>query len=371
MSILTRISALLLLLGLPLASGRLAGLPQGFSDMPPRPGGIAIPEYSPGAYAVFTAGLVVVVLFLLWPRLFGFSGRGRSGLEAFDWAAAPRGRGRFPKRGRLGLALIGIFWPLAWWHPAWLGAAADHTFFPLWLGYALTVDGLTFARAGTSPFARSPARWLAWFPASAAAWWYFELLNRFIQNWQYLGVEDYSPLRYALGATLAFSTVLPAVLGTAALLSTFDPLRSRYTRPASARGREANRAVWRWLVAAGALGLAVMPWFPVALFALIWIAPLLILAGLLELSGRDTSLGHLLRGDWGPFVILGLAALTCGFFWEMWNYFAMPKWIYQVPWLNRFHLFEMPLVGYLGYLPFGPACWMAWLLLSPRRAAGA
>jgi hypothetical protein len=41
-----------------------------------------------------------------------------------------------------------------------------------------------------------------------------------------------------------------------------------------------------------------------------------------------------------------------GFFWEMWNYFSYPKWVYSVPFVNVVHIFEMPLLGYGGYLPF-------------------
>jgi hypothetical protein len=41
-----------------------------------------------------------------------------------------------------------------------------------------------------------------------------------------------------------------------------------------------------------------------------------------------------------------------GFFWEMWNFFSWPKWVYRIPYADVFHLFEMPLGGYLGYIPF-------------------
>ena len=43
----------------------------------------------------------------------------------------------------------------------------------------------------------------------------------------------------------------------------------------------------------------------------------------------------------------------CGFFWEAWNFWAMPKWEYVIPYVNQLHVFEMPLIGYAGYLPFG------------------
>jgi hypothetical protein len=32
--------------------------------------------------------------------------------------------------------------------------------------------------------------------------------------------------------------------------------------------------------------------------------------------------------------------------------FHIPKWIYHAPWGNWLHVFEMPLLGYGGYLPF-------------------
>lgn len=361
-----RVTALLLLFAVPLVSGWLAGFPEGFTDLPRRTLTLDPPGYSAPLYAVLAAVMVLAAVFLPAPGLFGFRRHGRSDFSSFEWASEPGTGHPFPRHGWAGLALIAVSWPAAWIHPGWVGWLGDHTFVPLWLGYVLTVDAVTYQRAGTSPLVRAPVIWLAWFPASAAAWWYFELLNRFIENWVYLGVDHFSPLRYIAGSTLAFATVIPAVLTTAALLSTFRCFHTRFTRAARrSRSVASSRSGWWYAVAAGALGLALIPWFPIALFSLVWIAPLLIVASLLELAGTDTGLGHLLRGDWGPVVTLAVAALVCGFFWELWNLYAMPKWTYQIPWVNRFELFEMPLVGYLGYLPFGPACWAFRLLLLP------
>ena len=74
------------------------------------------------------------------------------------------------------------------------------------------------------------------------------------------------------------------------------------------------------------------------------------------LLGRDTILTPLRTGQWQKIVRLALAALICGFFWEMWNFHSLAKWIYAVPFVNEYHLFEMPLLGYAGYLPFGLEC---------------
>src|SRR5690606_19814671 len=50
------------------------------------------------------------------------------------------GIGRVPPHLAIGLALVAVAWPLAWLGPK---PFSSYTFFPLWLGYILTVDGLT------------------------------------------------------------------------------------------------------------------------------------------------------------------------------------------------------------------------------------
>src|SRR5437763_10788591 len=63
---------------------------------------------------------------------------------------------------------------------------------------------------------------------------------------------------------------------------------------------------------------------------------------------------YLERGDWRLIVSLSVGALICGFFWEMWNYYSWPKWIYHTPGAQFLEVFEMPLLGYGGYVPFAP-----------------
>jgi hypothetical protein len=36
----------------------------------------------------------------------------------------------------------------------------------------------------------------------------------------------------------------------------------------------------------------------------------------------------------------------------MWNYHASPNWYYTIPYVGFWKIFEMPLLGYSGYLPF-------------------
>ena len=103
-------------------------------------------------------------------------------------------------------------------------------------------------------------------------------------------------------------------------------------------------------------GLAAIGIWPDYLFPLLWLSPVAIIVSLQALQGRDTILAPVRIGNWQSIFRLALAALICGFFWEMWNFHSLAKWIYAVPFVGRFHLFEMPLLGYAGYLPFGLEC---------------
>jgi hypothetical protein len=69
------------------------------------------------------------------------------------------------------------------------------------------------------------------------------------------------------------------------------------------------------------------------------------------LSNRNLAEGTG-KGDWRQVYSLWIGVLITGFFWEMWNYYSMPKWVYSVPGVDFLHIFEMPLLGYGGYMPF-------------------
>ena len=77
-------------------------------------------------------------------------------------------------------------------------------------------------------------------------------------------------------------------------------------------------------------------------------------------------------GDWRDGGSWALAALGCGFWWELWNLHSLAKWVYTVPFIQRWRVFEMPLLGYSGYLTFGLECALAtaWVLGRERAADG-
>jgi hypothetical protein len=74
------------------------------------------------------------------------------------------------------------------------------------------------------------------------------------------------------------------------------------------------------------------------------------------MGNEKNILSDLSAGRWTLVFASAVSALICGFFWEMWNYFSQAKWIYSIPFVQKFQIFEMPLLGYAGYLPFGLEC---------------
>ena len=95
---------------------------------------------------------------------------------------------------------------------------------------------------------------------------------------------------------------------------------------------------------------------PTWFYPALWIAPLALFMGAQVLANRTGLAPELARGDWSRAATWMVAALACGFFWELWNWQSAAKWIYTVPGVERWHVFEMPLLGYAGYLPFGLEC---------------
>ena len=254
-------------------------------------------------------------------------------------------RRAFPAHGWLGLGLALVFWCVNWLLP---GPRTHWAFFPLWLGYCLSIDGLLLWRTGTSLLTRSPVRYGGLFLLSAPAWWLFEALNLVTRNWTYIGAEHLGPLEFASWTTLNFTTVMPAVFGAAELAASLPWLRRLPRGPSLAATPRTTLAFF----AAGWLGLLLLVLWPRVFFPLIWISPLMILEPINVWLGNRSLADWTGAGDWRPAVALWVGVLLTAFFWEMWNFHSFPKWIYSVPWGDALHVFEMPLLGYGGYLPF-------------------
>lgn len=354
-------AALLVLVAAPpLLGAWMAGRPLGpLLAFPPVPAPAQAPPFSWPVFLALAALIAAALVPLASVLHRAWRTRAPPGL-----AARPA---RFPLWGWVGIGLLALGWTLAWTRIPWLDALQRHTFTPLWLAYIVVVNALTLRRSGQCLLTQRPGYLLALFPLSAAFWWLFEWLNRFVENWHYVGIEGFSAAEYVLFASISFSTVLPAVMSTLDWLESFPSLAGACVHLGRPRRAPSRRAGAGLSLALAVLGGGALAAWPDVVFPLVWVAPLFAVLGVQQALGEETALAPLTAGDWRPVILPALAALICGFFWELWNFRSLAHWVYSVPYVQRFHLFEMPVLGYAGYLPFGLQCAAAAGLLGPWR----
>ncbi len=256
----------------------------------------------------------------------------------------------FPLSGIIGVIIMAVAW-FAAWNP--LHPLSAFAFVFIWVGFIFTADGLNYLIHGGSYWHTSRKHFLLMFAFSVPVWWLFELFNVRVQNWHYLVDHPFgaswNPITYNLMASLCFSTVLPAVMEIQLLLESL-PLFHRTPTP-----KPHSAPNWLLLVFfTGGIAALILPLlWPRYFFGLIWICVFALVDPLNELAGRPSIVGRVANGDWRFIWRLAFAALLCGFFWEMWNYWSLPKWYYTIPYVGFGKVFEMPILGYSGYLPFG------------------
>jgi hypothetical protein len=360
---------LVLVIGLPFIGGfiRWKGLPPGFGIYPTQ----HVME-KPGFnifYFIFAACVALfITIFYLFPRWFGFKYGKKKPLG--EKHVEPKAR--FPLWFWIGLSVCLFGWAAQWGKFEWLGYFKYLTFVPLWWGFIFAVDGWVYKRTGgASIIGSEPMTMLVLAVVSIVGWGIFEYLNFFvIENWHYPNGYLFSTTGFIILSIFSFTVVRPSIFVVYTLLGTFQCLTRRY-----AHGPRLNLPanLRFWVFAAGLLLTFGIGLFPHMLFWSIWLGPLLLLTGMISMLGFWTPFTPIERGNWNPVIIIGLAALVTGFFWEFWNYGSMffrPEvvtnpnyWEYDIPYVNKWCLFsEMPLLGYFGYLPFGVLNWIWWVL---------
>ncbi|MFQ5661540.1 MAG: hypothetical protein ACE5GZ_14075 [Gammaproteobacteria bacterium] len=351
---------LLLLIGLPMAGFLLSGKPIGpYLEFPPHTRYVT---HAPFSWLMFTIYACISLILIGGILVINFGNRVHH-LPVREPTRQP-----FPWWGWLALIALGLCWTLAWTRFSWFSQWQEHTFTPLWVSFIVVINALTCRRLGSCLLLDHTGFFLSLFFWSALFWWYFEYLNRFVQNWHYIGIEEFTPAAYVLHSSIAFSTVLPAVLSLCEYLSSLPQMTLRQIkRPLHIPCRDS--IAWLVILTTSFSLFGVSIW-PDYLFPFLWVSPLLILVSLQILQHEQTVFSGLAEGHWQSVTIPALAALACGFFWEMWNYYSAAKWIYTIPFVQRYELFEMPLVGYTGYLPFGLECVVAIDFVSRLRGPG-
>jgi hypothetical protein len=228
-----------------------------------------------------------------------------------------------------------------------------------WYPTLVILDEVVVLLGGESLLARPRelAVMLWW---SAVIWLLFEAINFRLQDWYYVFLPA-GRLERWLGITISLATVVPAVLLPERLLDRLGVWRDLRFRSFALEPRHLEIAGW---VGWGLLG-AVLA-LPRYLYPLTWGAIWLIAEPLLYRRDPERSLlADIARGSWGRIARLMAAGLFAGALWESFNAMAQGRWIYTVPFLEHLKIFEMPLVGFLGFPFFALEVWSLYHLLAP------
>jgi len=256
------------------------------------------------------------------------------------------------------MIVAGVIWFVAIWGRA-LGAEPFTTwlYFFAWWPLLLFLDGLLGRLTGKSFIFQRPREFLRMAFFSVTIWLIFEVFNLWLLNWRYVGLDPRAWLRWP-GYVLAYATVLPGVLLTAEVLAALGVA-------ADLKGKA--RRVGRWQPPFLLIGVAllVLPFLaPHYAFPLIWLGFFFLLDPLVDLMSGNSLTRRLVAGERQRHLCLVLAGLLCGLWWELWNYPSLSKWVYTLPVLNFGKIFEMPVLGYLGFLPFALECAIMYKFLT-------
>jgi len=229
-----------------------------------------------------------------------------------------------------------------------------------WYPTLIILDEVVVLLGGESLLARPRglALMLWW---SAVIWFLFEAINFRLRDWYYVFLPA-GRLERWLGITVSLATVVPAVLLPERLLDRLGVWRDLRLRDFTLEPQHLEIAGWvGWGLLAAVLA------FPRYLYPLTWGAVWLIAEPLLYRRDPAHSLfADMTHGSWGRIARLMAAGLFAGVLWESFNAMARGRWIYTVPFLEHLKIFEMPLVGFLGFPFFALEVWSLYHLVAPH-----
>jgi hypothetical protein len=233
-----------------------------------------------------------------------------------------------------------------------------------WWSYILTADALVYGVRGESLIVNRTRTFLFMIPLSIFCWCIFEGFNFRLANWHYIHVPHEAWGRW-IGYAVAYGTVLPGLCETYHLFK-----EARFFHSVSVkRWRPAPRSL-HLMSAVGGISLLSSLLVPRYCFPLVWIGFALLIEPFLYRSGGASLLRDIEKGELTRILSLLAAGLACGLLWELWNFWAQTKWIYTVPFFEKWKLFEMPLLGFLGFPAFAVSAYAMYqlFLLAIQRS---
>ena len=252
--------------------------------------------------------------------------------------------GRMPPYGWVGLVSMLVFEVLVF---ATESELVGRYFTPIqWTGLILFLDGWRKARRGTSLLADHPREFALLCLISIPSWAIFEWYNVGLGNWRYLNLPDNLLQRYT-GYAWAFATISPGMFLIYETLDDLLPGRDDGARPLLPDG-----LFWSFVVFGLACLVVPILWPSPWMTPLVWMGFAFFLDPINGRLGERSILSELFTGHFRSMPVFFLAGLAAGLLWEFWNYWALAKWEYHVPYLGHIKLFEMPVLGFLGFMPF-------------------
>ncbi|MDQ0192848.1 small-conductance mechanosensitive channel [Paenibacillus wynnii] len=342
------------------------GFPAGYGDFPAQKVG-ADPGFNVIYFSLAVLVALFITLFLVFPGLFGFKkmpverrqSDAKTGFPVWFWWSLP---------------VLALSWFFMWARIKLFISIEYYTFVPLWWSFILILDGIVYKRNnGLSIISKRPHVMQLLAVVSCFSWFAFEYLNFFVlENWYYPNNQVFSNFGNVFWFSLSYTTVLPAIVEWYMLLKTIRLFRDRYRFGPQFKVSKIFLIIYYVLGLILAFG---MGYYPYLLFWVLWVALVPMLSAAMALTGYWTPFTPIKNGDWSKVILIGLATLFNGFFWEFWNFGSewfhdsMPTnpnyWKYSVPFLDKIHIFsEMPILGYFGYLFFGLNCWIIWLIAA-------
>jgi hypothetical protein len=230
-----------------------------------------------------------------------------------------------------------------------------------WWSYVLAIDGIVYRLKGNSLIGSRPGEFFLMIPWSIFIWLIFEAANLSLRNWYYIDLPDSTVERWA-GYAIAYGTVLPGIFETTELLEALG-LFSK-ARVKNIKLPESGQAP---LVFLGVLCLFSSVYIPNYFFPLIWVGFIFLLEPFNHHFGGQSLLRDVENGNPRKIYLLLCAGLICGLLWEFWNFWALSKWVYTVPFFDRRKGFEMPFLGFLGFPPFAIQVYVMYNFISLFR----
>jgi len=228
------------------------------------------------------------------------------------------------------------------------GNAFMQTWFYLfaWWPFILILDSVNYRWSGDSLFLPPRIEFVFMTLISVSVWLIFELFNLRLRNWSYHTLPASLWARW-LGYFLAFASVIPALH----VLSVFFLRLFQKSKLPVIRLSPSNSFL-RASIGTGLMLLLLTAVWPRLFFPCAWLGFLFLLEPVNYRRGNPSVLRDFEAGTASRFWSWMAAGLAAGFLWEFFNFWAASHWEYSLPYFEFGRIFQMPVLGYLGFLPF-------------------